>query len=108
MIKPPSDLTSYFTDIAAARAIFLSPAPVDSIDKEQIALKTEDANINSIMRGFGLDPEASEVLGGFENMYIADAQNHQENDLEHVSDFSDSPGEGFPEFNSYQEFPTVR
>jgi hypothetical protein len=64
-------------DIVAARAIFLTPMPVDSISKEDLALKDEDPNLSAIMRGFDLDTSRIDVRSGFEEQVSLDG-NEQE------------------------------
>lgn len=66
MIRPPADIRSYLTDIEAARAIYLTPMPVESISKKELVLQDEDPNMAAIMQGFDLDIDRIEVRSGFE------------------------------------------
>lgn len=58
------------TDIEAARAIYLTPIPVESLSKEELSLQAEDPNMPAIMRGFDLDIDRIQVRSGFEEMTL--------------------------------------
>ena len=67
-VLPPLDTEAYLTEIKAARAIFLSPIPVDGYSASDFDLKPEDPNLFSMIRGFGLDTEMANTTqcSGFE------------------------------------------
>ena len=70
VIHPPADIASYLTDIEAARAIYLTPMPVESLSKEELSLQEEDSNMSAIMKGFDLDIDRIEVRSGFEEVTL--------------------------------------
>lgn len=69
-IHPPADITSYLTDIEAARAIYLTPIPVESLSKEELSLQEEDPNMSAIMKGFDLDIDRIEIRSAFEEVTL--------------------------------------
>jgi hypothetical protein len=56
-ITPPLDLEAYLNEIQAARAVFLSPVPVEQYSPEDFRMKAEDPALQETLRSFGLDPD---------------------------------------------------
>lgn len=75
VIHPPADVTSYLTDIEAARAIYLTPMPVDFLSKDKVALQEEDPNISAILKGFDLDIDRIGMRSGFEDNTLEGNEN---------------------------------
>lgn len=63
-VQPPLNLEAYMVEITAARAVFLSPVPLDSYAKDSFDIKEEDPALMGVLENFGLT-EGWEIRNGF-------------------------------------------